>query len=104
MKILGKETRRYNGKEFFLYVVDDINSIFSVSVKYKMWTNATDIYRKRIFTNGKTDKIFSSKENGCFKVDFKIIDGDWLAVYEETDVVRLYISEQYLGPIQVKNK
>lgn len=103
MKILGTETRRNVNSMFNLYVVDSLDEAHTITVKKRVFNNA-DAYKKYIFTNGSAEKMSSKKtKNGCI-VTFTIHDGDWLIIMDSNNEVSMYISEQYCGPIKVKNK
>ena len=42
--------------------------------------------------------------NAYCKVKFKVIEGDYLVIMDEHDNITIYITEQYVGQVQVKNK
>lgn len=103
VKIIGTEKHRHENSTFFLYVVDNLDSIYTIYVKKGFFTNS-DSYKKHVFTNGTTEKTFTEKAEKYCKVRFKVIEGDWLIMMDDNNNVSLYISEQYCGPIKVRNK
>lgn len=102
MKILGKETRRNSTSMLVLYVVDSLDSEYTVSIKNSFF-KSQEAYKKHIYTNGTTEKISSYEEKEYLKINFKLNDGDWLII-EEENTFSMYISEPYCGPIKVHDK
>ena len=102
MKILGTEKQKYANCLFSVNVVDSLDSSYTVLVKKNFFGSAD--YRKRAFTNGTLEKVFVENANAYCKVKFKVIDGDYLIVMDEHDNITIYITEQYVGPVQTKNK
>lgn len=103
MKIIGTANSRNENSVFSLSIVDKLDAIFTINVKVA-FLQSTDSYKKRIFTNGKVEKIFSKKEDSYLRVDFKLYEGDWLVISNEDGSFYMYISDLYCGPIKVKNK
>ena len=103
MKILGTANSRDENFIFSLSIIDKLDSVYTINVK-SVFLKSTDSYKRRIYTNGKIEKIFSAKENSYQRVDFKVNDGDWLILLNETGEVYMYISDQYCGPIKVRNR
>lgn len=102
MKVLGKETCRNSTRTFVLYVVDKLDSVFTVSIKNSFFKSG-EAYKKNIYTNGTTEKLFSKEEKGSLKINFKLHDGDWLIIEEEKTFF-MYISEPYCGPVKLYDK
>lgn len=103
MKILGTETRRNENVTFSLSVVDNLDSVYTVLVKNSFW-NTADNYKRYIYTNGTAEKTSLKKDGEFCKVKFKVVDGDWLIICTDMNNMVMYISEQYCGPVKVKNK
>jgi len=103
VKIIGTETRRHSNKTFSLYLVDNLDSIYTINAKSGFWKNI-DTYKKNVFTNGTTEKTFSNKNGEYCTVKFKVHNGDWLIITDENNNLIMYITEQYCGPVKLKNK
>ncbi len=102
MRILGTEKQKYANCLFSVNVVDSLDSNHTVLVKKNFFGNAD--FKKRTFTNGTLEKVFVENATAYCKVKFKVIDGDYLVVMDEHDNITIYITEQYVGPVQIKNK
>ncbi len=102
MKVLGTEKQKYANCLFSVNVVDSLDSNHTVLVKKSFFGSAD--FKKRTFTNGTLEKVFVENATAYCKVKFKVIDGDWLVVMDEHDNITIYITEQYVGAIQIKNK
>lgn len=102
MKILGTEKQKYANCLFSVHVVDSLDSTHTVLVKKNFFGSAD--YKKRAFTNGSLEKVFVENAAAYCKVKFKVIDGDYLVIMDEHDNITIYITEQYVGPVQTKNK
>lgn len=103
MKILGTENHRNGNSKFSLYVVDELNSEFSVLVKSSLWLGV-DNYKKNVFTNGIIEKTNIRKGSKYCKITFNVHEGDWLVVVDLYNNVSMYINEQYCGPVKIRNK
>lgn len=103
MKIIGTANSRNENSVFSLSIVDKLDAIFTINVKVAFLQSA-DSYKKRIFTNGKVEKIFSKKEDSYLRVDFKLHEGDWLVISNEDGSFYMYISDLYCGPLKVRNR
>lgn len=103
MKIIGTANSRNENSVFSLSIVDKLDAIFTINVKVA-FLQSTDSYKKRIFTNGKIEKIFSQKEDSYLRVDFKVCEGDWLVIANEDGSFYMYISDLYCGPLKVRNR
>ena len=102
MKILGTEKQKYANCLFSVNVVDSLDSSYTTLVKKSFFGSAD--YKKRTFTNGTLEKVFVENANAYCKVKFKVIEGDYLVIMDEHDNITIYITEQYVGLVQVKNK
>ncbi len=102
MKILGTEKQKYANCLFSVNVVDSLDSFYTTLVKKGFFGSAD--YKKRTFTNGTLEKVFVENANAYCKVKFKVIEGDYLVIMDENDNITIYITEQYVGLVQVKNK
>ena len=102
MKILGTEKQKYANCLFSVNVVDSLDSSYTTLVKKSFFGSAD--YKKRTFTNGTLEKVFVENANAYCKVKFKVIEGDYLVIMDEHDNITIYITEQYVGQVQVKNK
>ena len=102
MKTFGTEKQKNANCLFSVNVVDSIDSTYTALVKKTFFGNAD--YKKRVFTNGTLEKTFVESAETYCKVKFKVIDGDWLVIMDEYDNITLYVTEQYVGPIQTKSK
>ncbi len=103
MKILGTEKQKHADCLFSVNVVDSIDANYTTLVKKSFFSNS-EAYKKRTFTNGKFEKVFVENTDAQCKVKFKVIDGDWLLIVDEQGNITMYITEQYVGPIETKNK
>jgi hypothetical protein len=102
VKILGTEKQKYANCLFSVNVVDSLDSSYTTLVKKSFFGSAD--YKKRTFTNGTLEKVFVENANAYCKVKFKVIEGDYLVIMDEHDNITIYITEQYVGLVQVKNK
>lgn len=106
MKVLGKVCERLEGKDFELYLVDDIAcSDEYVQIFEKNTIGRVPRLNKTIYTDGKTEIVSKRNvvEGKCVEVIFNLKNSTWFLKHEK-DNMQLYVKSSYEGDIKTSNK